>query len=62
MMPKIRVEIDIPNDKYCTGCDYFKYLAYDLGVCSLFGKLIQLHTSDRRPERCIECKQAEVEE
>lgn len=30
-MPKIRVEIEVPDDKYCTRCEYFKYIAYDMG-------------------------------
>lgn len=24
-MPKIRVEIEVPDDKYCTRCEYFKF-------------------------------------
>lgn len=61
-MPKIRVEIEVPDDKYCTRCEYFKYIAYDMGVCTLFGSAIPLPASNRRPERCKQCKQAEVEE
>lgn len=59
-MPKVRVEFEVPDGKYCANCDYFKYLAYGLGVCTLFGCVIPLLAPDRRPERCEQCKQAEV--
>lgn len=58
---KIRVEIEVPNGEYCLGCDYCRYASSDLAICNLFGCMIQLYSLDRYPERCKECKQAEVQ-
>lgn len=62
MMPKIRVEIDVPNVKYCKACEYSRYVASDFACCTLFSGAITLREQDGLPERCDECKQAEVEE
>lgn len=61
-MAKIRVEIEVPNSKYCRTCEYCKYIASDYAVCSLFDNAIILQELDKVPERCDECIQAEVEE
>lgn len=61
-MPKIRVELEVPDSKYCKTCDHCRYIASDLAICTLFGYTIPLHAPDRYPERCDKCKQAEVEE
>ena len=71
-MPKIRVEIDVPNVKYCKTCEhreycktceYSRYGAGDFAGCTLFsGAIIALREQDGLPERCDECKQAEVKE
>ena len=60
-MPKIKVEIDVPDGKYCKACEYCRYIASDLAVCALFGYTIPLKAPDRYPERCDKCKQAEVQ-
>ena len=59
-MPKIKVEIEVPNGKYCLECKYGKYVASDFAMCTLFGDIIQ-RTEDIFPKRCDKCKQAEVE-
>ena len=70
-MPKIRVEIDVPNVKYCKACEYREYCkaceysrygAGDFAGCTLFAGAITLREQDGLPERCEQCKQAEVEE
>ena len=60
-MPKIRVEIDVPNVKYCKACEYSRYGAGDFAGCTLFAGAITLREQDGLPERCEQCKQAEVE-
>ena len=62
MMPKIRVEIEVPNVKYCKTCEYSRYDASDFAGCTLFSGAITLREQDGLPERCEQCKQAEVEE
>ena len=71
MMPKIRVEIEVPNVKYCKtceyrecckACEYSRYDASDFAGCTLFSGAITLREKDGLPERCDKCKQAEVEE
>lgn len=68
-MPKIRVELEVPNVKYCKTCEYREYCKaceysrYDTGdfaCCTLFSGAITLREQDGLPERCIECEQAEV--
>ena len=61
-MAKIRVEIEVPDGKYCKTCEYFRYAASDFGICTLFDRTILLRAPDRYPERCEKCKNAEVEE
>lgn len=60
-MPKIRVELEVPDSKYCRNCKYCKYVAGDYAICALFGSTI-LKGEDILPKRCKKCKQAEVEE
>ena len=59
-MAKIKVEIEVPDGKYCKDCDYCRYASSDLAICNLFGYTMPLHAPDRYPERCDECKKAEV--
>lgn len=61
-MPKIKIEIEVPDGKYCKTCEYCKYVSSDLAICNLFGYTIPLHAPDRYPERCDKCKQAEVDD
>lgn len=61
-MAKIKVEIEVPDGKYCKTCEYCKYVSSDLAICNLFGYTIPLHAPNRYPERCDKCKQAEVED
>lgn len=61
-MPKIRVEVEVPDSKYCGICEYRRYIASDFAVCVLFGNATTLRKQGGLPERCDECKQAEVEE
>lgn len=61
-MPKIRVEIEVPDGKCCKTCEYVKYVASDFAVCALFDNAIILQERYSLPKRCDECKQAEVEE
>ena len=59
-MPKIRVELEVPDSAYCTTCEYGKYIASDYAICTLFGSTI-LKGEDILPKRCKKCKQAEIE-
>lgn len=61
-MAKIRVEIEVPNGKYCRTCEYCKYVSSDYAVCRLFDNAIILRELDKIPERCKKCKQAEVKD
>lgn len=60
-MAKIRVELEVPNGKYCLECKYGKYVASDFAMCTLFGDIIQ-RKEDIFPKRCDKCKQAEVKD
>lgn len=33
-MPKIKVELEVPDSKYCRNCKYCKYVAGDYAICS----------------------------
>ena len=71
-MPKIRVELEVPNVKYCKTCEYREYCktceyrrygAGEFEGCNLLNDaIIALREQDGLPERCEQCKQAEVEE
>ena len=70
-MPKIKVEVEVPNVKYCKTCEYREYCktceysrygAGDFAGCTLFSGAITLREQDGLPKRCKKCKQAEVEE
>lgn len=61
-MTKIRVELEVPDGKYCTTCEYCKYIASDFAVCTLFDNAIILSDQDSLPKRCEKCKQSEVED
>jgi hypothetical protein len=56
-MPKIRVEVEVPND--CRDCEHFDFY---LEVCNLFNNDVFYDEDKDIYERCKECKQAEVEE
>lgn len=60
MMPKIRVEIDVPNVKYCKACEYreyckaceySRYVASDFACCTLFSGATILWEQDSLSER-----------
>ena len=53
-MPKIRVELEVPND--CRDCEHFD--SY-LEVCNLFNNDVFYDEDKDIYERCKECKQAE---
>ena len=63
-MPKIKVEIEVPNDKYCKNCIYCR--RDEKGYCYLFNKGLKVERTDWNWGkidilRCDECKQAEVQ-
>lgn len=60
-MPKIRVEIEVPNGEYCLECEYGKYVASDFAICTLFDSIIK-RKQNIFPKRCDKCKQAEVKD
>lgn len=57
-MPKISVEIEVPNDLFhpCENCSCYRQDKFDWGYCYLFKQKISYG------QRCDECKQAEVKE
>ena len=57
MMPKIRVEIEVPNN--CKDCFMFDG---EYRYCELFDSRISYDVSTDNWERCDKCKQAEVKE
>ena len=61
-MPKIKVEIEVPNGEYCLGCEYVRYVASYFAVCTLFDNAIVLQEQEALPKRCDKCKQAEVKD
>lgn len=56
-MPKIRVEIEVPEN--CKDCMMFYG---ESRYCDLFDRYISYDTDTDNFNRCDECKQAEVEE
>lgn len=56
-MPKIKVEVEVPND--CRDCEHFDFY---LEVCNLFNNDVFYDEDKDIYERCNECEQAEVEE
>lgn len=66
-MPKIKVEIEVPNDKYCeredTVCPMCFEGAWGVCRCALFDEdLIFDEDNHHYCIRCDGCKQAEVKE
>lgn len=57
-MPKIRVEVKIPED----GCKYCIMFDAEYRVCELFNCYRPYNYGTGNFERCDKCKQAEVEE
>lgn len=57
-MPKIKVEIEVPNDLFhpCENCSCYRQDKFDWGYCYLVKQKISYG------QRCDECKQAEVKE
>ena len=57
-MPKIKVEIEAPNNVFrpCETCKYYRQDRFDWGYCYLFEQKISYG------HRCKQCKQAEIEE
>ena len=56
-MPKISIEVEVPND--CRDCEHFD--SY-LEVCNLFNDDIFYNEDKDIYEHCKECEQTEVEE
>ena len=66
-MPKIRVEIEVPDSKYCdnedTTCPMCLESNWDKCYCCLFGSDLEIDEKNHwYCIRCDKCKQAEVEE
>lgn len=66
-MPKIKIEIEVPNDKYCENrgdiCPCCYYNSYGDYRCNLFDA--ELESDDKYHYYCIrcdKCKQAEVKQ
>lgn len=57
-MPKIRVELEVPNDVFrpCETCRYYRQDRFDWGYCYLFEQKISYG------HRCEQCKQAEIKD
>ena len=56
-MPKIRVEIEVPEN--CLYCRFFTMLT---GRCDIFGEILKVDEKSITFEPCEQCKEAEVEE
>ena len=67
-MPKIRVEIEVPNGNYCDDvdegfCPLFERDIWGECFCLLFNRKLELDKeNDENCKRCDECKQAEVKD
>ena len=62
-MPKIKVELELLNDKYCETIDKICPLCFDKYRCALFD--VELENDNKNHYYCIrcdKCKQAEVKE
>ena len=63
-MPKIKVEIEVPDGKYCDSIDAVCPMCFDgeWGTfrCALFNGELEIDDNYPRIIRCEECKQAEV--
>ena len=65
-MTKIRVEIEVPDGKYCDSIDAVCPMCFDgeWGTfrCALFNGELEIDDNYPRIIRCDECKQAEVKD
>ena len=65
-MPKIKVELEVPNSEYCdiddTVCPMCLEGNWDKWYCCLFESDLKIDTDNGCCIRCDECKQSEVEE
>lgn len=67
MMPKIRVEIDVPDGKYCDNEDTICPMCLERNLsecyCCLFESDLEIDEENQwYCIRCDKCKQAEVKE
>ena len=62
-MPKIKVEIEVPNGKYCETIDNICPLCFEEYYCALFDVELENDTKNHYYcIRCDKCKQAEVKD
>lgn len=65
-MAKIKVEIEVPNDKYCdsedTLCPVCMEGYWNKWYCAIFDKDLEIDSDSSYCVRCKECKQAEVKD
>ena len=62
-MPKIKVELELLNDKYCETIDKICPLCFEEYRCALFD--VELENDNKNHYYCIrcdKCKQAEVKD
>ena len=64
-MPKINVEIEVPDGEYCEDCIYWK--RDGKSYCYLFNKELKVERFDWtwgevNIQRCDKCKQADVKD
>ena len=66
MMPKIRVELEVIDSKYCddgyTVCPVCLESNWGEYYCAIFGNDLEIDLDNGFCIRCDKCKQAEVEE
>lgn len=64
-MPKIKVEIEVPDDKYCenedTTCPMCLEGNWGMCYCAIFDDNLEIDSDSGCCIRCDKCKQAEVE-
>lgn len=65
-MAKIRVEIEVPTDKYCDCDDALCPVCMEDNqgewYCAIFGKYLKIDSDSGYCIRCNKCKQAEVQD
>ena len=67
-MPKIKVEIEVPNGNYCDDvndgfCPLFERNLWGECFCLLFNRKLESDKeNDENCKRCDECKQAEAKD
>lgn len=65
-MPKIKVEIEVPSDKYCDNEDTFCLACCEDNwgkcYCEIFDEDLEIDSDSGYCIRCDKCKQAEVKD